>query len=106
MIAPRALIALGNADYDWLGDESGYRSIMAAKEVWKAMGVEDRIGFDFTSGHTHCQAASSQNSSVNAFVNKFLKGQTANTNIAIKPTKSGFDLTYTSVIDWTTPTLQ
>jgi hypothetical protein len=106
MIAPRALIALGNADYDWLGDESGYRSIMAAKEVWKAMGVEDRIGFDFTSGHMHCQAASSQNSSVNAFVNKFLKGQSANTNIAIKPTKSGFDLTYTSVIDWSTPTLQ
>lgn len=106
MVAPRALIALGNGDYDWLGDESGYKSIMAAKEVWKAMGVEDRIGFDFTSGHMHCQAASSQTTSVNTFVNKFLKGQTANTSIAIKPTKSGFDLTYTSVIDWTTPTLQ
>ena len=30
MIAPRATIILGNDDYDWLGDESGYKSTMAA----------------------------------------------------------------------------
>jgi hypothetical protein len=106
MIAPRAVIAMGNGDYDWLGDESGYKSIMAAKEVFKAMGIEDHIGFDFTSGHTHCQAAASQTASAKAFVDKFLKGQTADTNIAIKPTKSGFQLDPSTVIDWTTPTLQ
>jgi len=32
MIAPRAFIALGNQDYEWLGGESGWKSINAAKE--------------------------------------------------------------------------
>jgi hypothetical protein len=106
MIAPRAVVALGNRDYEWLGDESGYKSINAAREVWKAMGVEDRIGYDFTAGHGHCQAAASQTSTVTAFVNSFLKGQQADTNILIDPPASGFDLDYQNVIDWQTPTLQ
>ncbi len=106
MIAPRAIIALGNPGYEWLGDESGYKSIMAAKEVFKAMGVEDRIGFDFTGGHNHCAAAASQSTNVNAFVDKFLKAKTATTTVAIKPSASNFDLDHTKVIDWTTPTLQ
>jgi hypothetical protein len=106
MIAPRAVIALGNPGYEWLGDESGYKSMVAAKEVYKALGVEDRIGFDFTGDHRHCQAASSQTNSVNAFVNKFLKGMDANTSIAIEPERSGFDLNTESAIPWETPTLQ
>ena len=106
MIAPRAIIALGNTDYEWLGDESGYKSITAAIEVWKAMGVPDHIGYDFTGGHSHCQAASSQTTAVKAFVDRFLKDGTGATNIAVKPTSSKFDLDTTKVIDWTTPTLQ
>ncbi len=106
MIAPRAIIALGNTDYEWLGDESGYKSITAAVEVWKAMGVPERIGYDFTGGHSHCQAASSQTTAVKTFVDRFLKDGTGATNIAVKPTSSKFDLDTTKVIDWTTPTLQ
>ena len=64
MIAPRAFLALGNPDYVWLGDESGYKSSMAAYEVWKAMGIEDRFGFDFAKGHSHCQASESQNNEI------------------------------------------
>ena len=75
MIAPRAIIALGNPGYEWLGDESGYKSTMAAVEVFKAMGVADHIGYDFTGGHNHCAAAASQTNSVNTFVDKFLKGR-------------------------------
>jgi hypothetical protein len=60
MIAPRAVVAMGNRDYEWLGDESGYKSIATAKEVWKALGVEANIGYDFTTGHAHCAAAPSQ----------------------------------------------
>ncbi|MFO7181639.1 MAG: glycoside hydrolase family 10, partial [Pseudomonadota bacterium] len=106
MIAPRAVIALGNPGYEWLGDESGYKSVMAAKEVFKALGVEDHIGFDFAGNHRHCQAAQSQQQAVTAFVNRFLKGQNANTNIAVPPQQSGFDLNYQSLINWETPTLQ
>jgi hypothetical protein len=102
--APRAIIILGNPDYDWLGDESGYKSTMAAVEVFKALGVPENIGYDFTGGHKHCTAASSQSSAINAFATKFLKGQTANTSIAVKPSKSNFDLT--NDFTWTAPTLQ
>jgi hypothetical protein len=106
MIAPRAAIILGNDDYDWLGDESGYKSTMAAIEVFKAMGVADHIGYDFTSGHSHCAAPATQVASVKAFVDRFLQGGTTSPSVAIKPPKSGFDLDYAKVIDWTTPTLQ
>ena len=106
MIAPRAVIALGNPGFVWLGDESGYKSVMAAKEVWKAFGIPENIGYDFTGGHEHCSAASQQVTSINAFVNKFLKGQSASTEITIQPSQTGFDLTLgQSTIDWTTPTL-
>jgi len=106
MIAPRATIILGNDDYDWLGDESGYKSTIAAMEVFKALGVADHIGYDFTSGHGHCAAPAAQTASVKTFVDKYLKGGTGASNVAIKPPKSGFDLDATKVIDWTTPTLQ
>lgn len=104
MIAPRAFLTLGNPGFEWLGDESGYKSVMAAMEVWKAMGVEDRFGFDFTGGHNHCQAASNQNTSVTAFVNKFLRNNTsANTTVRVVPSQTGFDLNYQTKINWTTP---
>ena len=107
MIAPRAVIALGNPGYEWLGDESGYKSMMAATEVWKAMGIEDRIGFDFTGGHEHCQAASNQTKSVTAFVDKFLRDKDANTDIHVKPTNGkGFKIdNYGDWINWETPNL-
>ena len=41
MIAPRAVVALGNQDFEWLGGESGWKSINVAKEVWKAFGVPE-----------------------------------------------------------------
>ncbi len=106
MIAPRAVIALGNPEYEWLGDESGYKSTIAASEVFKAMGVADHIGWDFTGNHAHCSAPSSQTNSVKVFVDRYLKGGTAATNVAIKPNSSKFMLDTAGVIDWTTPTLQ
>jgi hypothetical protein len=107
MIAPRALLVLGNPTQEWLGDESGYKSTMAALEVWKSMGVEDRLGFDFTPDHNHCQASTSQNTATTTFVDKFLKGNTsANTTIRVAPTKgTQQNLSMTSVINWTPPTL-
>jgi hypothetical protein len=106
MIAPRAIIALGNPGYEWLGDESGYKSVMAAVQVFTAMGVADHIGYDFTGGHSHCAAATSQQASVKTFVDKYLKDGTGASNVAIKPSASNYDLDTTKVIDWTTPTLQ
>jgi hypothetical protein len=73
MIAPRPVLILGNPDYEWMCDESGYIATMAALEVWTAMGLPDRLGFDFTPGHPHCQVTDSQAAAVTAFVDRFLR---------------------------------
>lgn len=106
MIAPRAFLTLGNQDYEWLGDESGYKSVNAAKEVWKAFGVPDHIGYDFTSNHGHCAAPTSQKNAATAFVDRFLKGKDADTEITVQPQEGNFDLDWEANVDWETPTLQ
>ena len=84
MIAPRALLVLGNPPFEWLGDESGYVSSRAAQEVWTTLGVPERFGFSFRGGHDHCSLPSASNAEVTAFVDKFLRNSTtANTNIAV-----------------------
>ena len=86
MVAPRALFVLGNPDYEWLAEESGYVSCKAAQEVWKAFGVPDRFGFSIVAGHTHCELPDIQKPEVVAFVEKFLLGDTtANTDISTSP---------------------
>lgn len=86
MIAPRALLVLGNPDYVWLADESGYVSCRAAHEVWKTFGIPDRFGFSIVAGHGHCQLPKSQYPEVEAFVEKFLLGNNSvNTNVTINP---------------------
>jgi hypothetical protein len=72
LIAPRPVLILGNPDYAWLADESGYITSMAALEVWKAMGIEDRFGFDFSDKHPHCNPSDSQKEAIKAFVDRFL----------------------------------
>jgi hypothetical protein len=105
MIAPRALIALGNPTQSWLSDESGFKSLIAAREVWTALGAGENFGFDFNTTQAHCAASASQVQSVNTFADRFLRDQDANTAIANAPTSGGFDLNTDAVIDWETPTL-
>ena len=97
MVAPRALLVLGNPDYEWLADESGYVSCRAAHEVWKTFGIADRFGFSIVPGHGHCQLPDSQRPEVEAFVDKFLLGKTdADTNVAVSP----FEIDYSRWIAW------
>ena len=82
LVCPRALLVLGNTDYEWLADEAGYVSCVAAREVWKKFGIEDRMGFSIQGGHGHCQLPQSQYPEVEAFIDKFLLGkEDANTII-------------------------
>ena len=86
MVVPRALLVLGNPDYEWLADESGYVSCRAAHEVWKTFGIEDRFGFSIVGGHPHCRLPDSQRPEVEAFVDKFLLGkQETNTQVTKHP---------------------
>lgn len=103
MVAPRAFLSLGNPDMVWLCDESGYKSLRAAHEVWKAFGVADRFGFDFEKGHNHCAATTVQKANAKKFIDKFLRGiTTTNTDLTSNPFAS---IDYKSFITWTTPTI-
>jgi hypothetical protein len=103
MVAPRAILTIANTSIDRLGSEAGYVSMKAATEVWKGLGVPDRIGFTQAAASGHCVFPSSQMNDVAAFVDKFLVGNaSANTAIA----KSPYNTSLARWITWTTPTLQ
>ncbi|MGK9477011.1 alpha/beta hydrolase family protein [Melioribacter sp. OK-6-Me] len=103
MIAPHALFVTGNPDYEWLADESGHVASLAAREVWKALGVPDRFGFSIVSGHQHCTVPSSQIPEIEAFIDKFLLGDsTVNTNIQTTP----YNIDLSKWITWSTPQLK
>lgn len=86
MVAPRALLVLGNPDFTWLAEESGYVSCMAARKVWEAFGIADRMGFSIVPEHGHCQLPDQQRPEVEAFVDKFLLGKLdAETDVTISP---------------------
>ena len=103
MVAPRALLTIGNPDITYLSTEAGYVSMKAATEVYKALGVPDRIGFSQVGGHAHCAFPTSQTPDVQAFVDKFLVGNTsANTSVA----KSPYNTNLSQWITWSTPQLQ
>jgi hypothetical protein len=84
MIAPRALLVIGNPSQVWLAEESGYTSCAAAKQVWDNFGISDRFGFSFVTDHPHCALPNVQKPDVEAFVEKFLLGNTtSNTSVGI-----------------------
>lgn len=86
MIAPRALLVLGNQDMIWLAEESGYVSCRAAHKVWKAFSVPERFGFSIVGGHDHCALPDIQKPEVEVFVKAFLLGDTTvNTEITTHP---------------------
>jgi hypothetical protein len=92
------LLILGNPDYEWLADESGYVSSRAAHEVWKAFGVGDRFGCSIVADHPHCRLPDSQRPEVEAFVDKFLLGDTdAKTDVMKHPFP---DVDYARWIGW------
>lgn len=86
LVAPRALLILGNTDYEWLADESGYVSGMAAREAWTQFGISERMGYSIQGGHPHCQLPISQYPEVTAFIRRFLLNDiTMDTNVIKAP---------------------
>ncbi len=108
LICPRALLVLGNTDYSWLSDEAGYVSCVAAREVWKKFGIEDRMGYSIQGGHGHCQLPRSQYPEVEAFLDKFLLGKDVDTDVrhidqAIKDNLVKFNIDVEAMIPWAQP---
>lgn len=103
MVAPRAILAIANTGIDRLGSQAGSVSMRAAAEVYKALGIPDRIGFTQAAASAHCSFPSSQTEDVAAFVDKFLLGKTsANTAIA----KTPYNTDLSKWVTWSTPTLK
>ena len=76
MVAPRALLVTGNTDFVWLSNKSAYVSARATKEVYKTLGISDRMGFYIDGGHGHCAVPTTQRPAIAAFVDKFLLDRT------------------------------
>lgn len=100
LICPRALLVLGNTDYEWLADESAYVSCQAARTVWDRFGISDRMGFSIEGSHPHCMLPESQIPEVEAFVDRFLLDKPANTDITRAPMFESVD--WSQWAPWTT----
>jgi sialate O-acetylesterase len=86
LVAPRALLIMGNTDYEWLADEAGYVSARAARKVWETFGISDRMGYSVVGGHPHCMVPAVQRPEVEAFVDKFLLDKTdVDTRVTVAP---------------------
>ena len=85
LVAPRALLVFGNPDYPWLADESGYVSCYAARKVWERFGIADRMGWSFRDGHGHCQLPEEQWPELESFVDRFMLGLEADTDVRKAP---------------------
>ncbi|TEB29176.1 hypothetical protein FA13DRAFT_1815336 [Coprinellus micaceus] len=109
LIAPRAVYIPENGYIDWLGPESTWGCQNAAKTVWKALGVEDRIGFEQTGGaaggHNHCQFPAQQAPGIVAFADRFLKGKKADTSKYFRTEATFPDYNEKEWITWDTPRL-
>jgi hypothetical protein len=102
MIAPRAILAIQNTGIDRLGSEAGGASMLAAMEVYAALGIPERIGFTQAQASGHCQFPGSQAPDVQAFVDKFLLEKDSDTAI----TKTSYSTDMTKWVTWSIPTLQ
>lgn len=85
LVAPRALLVLGNTDYEWLADESGYRSCKDARRVWEFFGIADRMGYAVHGGHMHCMLPKEEYPAVENFIDKFLFGKDVPTDVQDAP---------------------
>jgi (4-O-methyl)-D-glucuronate---lignin esterase len=103
LVAPRAILIIEN-DILWLGPQSSWSAANAARMIWQGFGVPDMMGYSLTTGHNHCSFPSSQQSEVNAYVQRFLIGSTAgNTNIMRND--PGVTFNQAMWVNWTPETL-
>ncbi|KAF8066890.1 hypothetical protein FPV67DRAFT_1214294 [Lyophyllum atratum] len=105
LVAPRALLIIDNTGIDWLGPQSVWGCQKTANKIWQALGAADSMGVSQVGNHNHCAFPSSEQGDLDAFVNKFLKGQNTNTNIVKTDGANGLGFNDATWIDWTVPTL-
>ncbi|HEX2958378.1 MAG TPA: hypothetical protein VHO70_16200 [Chitinispirillaceae bacterium] len=90
LIAPRAIYIVDNPGITNLDPKSAYVTGMAGKAIFEAFGIGDNFTYEGASG-SHCQWRTQYTASLNAMVDKYLKGNTSvstgkvNTDLGNKP---------------------
>jgi hypothetical protein len=102
LVAPRGLFVIDNVGIDWLGPWSSWGCSVAAQTIFKALGASDSFGISQAASHNHCAFPSTQQSELNAFINRFLLKQTANTTVFETAGNSTFP---SSWFPWSVPNL-
>jgi hypothetical protein len=105
MVAPRALLVVDNGGFEWLSNESSYAASLAAREIWKALGVEDRMGISQQTGHNHCVLPEEQTEEVANFVRRFLLDDHS-VDTQIVRTDVNYSLNWARWVPWKTPQLK
>ena len=100
LVCPRALLLLGNPDYEWLADGSMLQSAEAAKKVWEHFGIGDRMGWSIVGKHGHCQLPQTQWPEVQAFIDRFLLERPADTKNVRRVEDLTVSTTWTTPADW------
>jgi hypothetical protein len=105
LIAPRGLYIVDNPStmYNGLDRNSAWVTANVGKMIFEALGVGDHIAYTGAGG-SHCSWRSQYTASLNAMVDKFLKGNNATATGAFAtdlPNKPN----HLDHIDWTAPTL-
>jgi hypothetical protein len=102
MVAPRAFLAIESTAIARMGAEAARVDALAAREVWTALGVPDRMGA--TEENTdHCVWHAGFTPDVEAHLDKFLLGQE---NVDTDILRSRFNVDTATWIPWDTPVLQ
>jgi hypothetical protein len=104
MIAPRAVLMIESSQIPRMGAEAARVDALAAREVWKALGVPDRIGVT-EENIGHCQWHPGFTPDLEAYLDKFLLGKKDGQSTDILRSK------FTNVdrakwIPWATPELK
>jgi hypothetical protein len=103
LVAPRGMYLMEN-DIDWLGPVSTAGCMIAGRQIYKALGVPENMGFSLVGGHSHCSFPSDkQGSELTQFINYFLL------NGSTKPGQiertTGTAPKMADYVAWTAPTL-
>ena len=64
---------------------SAYVCGQAAAKIYNTLGIADRFGFNVDGGHTHCAFPSDQESDIQYFLNRFIKGQNLSQTVRTAP---------------------
>jgi hypothetical protein len=104
MIAPRAVLMVESSQIARMGAEAARVDALAAREVWKALGVPDRMGVT-EENVAHCSWHPNFTPDLEAYLDKFLLGKKDGKSTDILRSK------FTNVdrekwIPWTTPELK